>query len=140
MGDRAELRSEILYGDVRDAPRGIPAKGKRLPKHGAGAARDGVGDERAAVGGLSRKGRERVPGPHLPAVGRDPARQDREAREERRYIDVGGKRRRHQVSSRTATTSVGRITLSPGASGGVPSVRSAEPITVENTGAATSPP
>ena len=140
IGDRAELRLEIVDGDVGDAPRGIPAKGKRLPQHRAGTARDGVGNERAAVGLLSREGRERIAGAHLPAVGGDPARRDREAGEERRDVDVGRKRGRHHVSSRTAVPSAGRITLSPGASGGVPSVRSAEPITVENTGAATSPP
>jgi len=44
------------------------------------------------------------------------------------------------IKPATAAAESGRITLSPGASGGVPSVRSAEPITVENTGAATSPP
>ena len=89
---------------------------------------------------LSRKRRERVAGAHLPAVGGEAARRDRKPREQRRDVEAGRERRRDQVSSLIATPSAGRITLSTGASGGTPSMRSADPITVENTGAATAPP
>ena len=45
-----------------------------------------------------------------------------------------------QVSSRISLPSGGRITLLSGASVGTPSMRSAAPMTFENTGAATAPP
>ena len=141
IGDGAELRLEIVDGDVGHAPRGIPVEGQRFPQHRAGAARDRVGDERAAVGSLSRERRERIARAHVPAVGGDAARRARASRASSAATSKSEReRRRRHVSSRIAAPASGRITLSPGASGGTPSVRSADPITVENTGAATSPP
>ena len=52
---------------------------------------------------------------------------------------LGAAHRAH-VSSPISAPSGGRITLSTGASVGTPSVRSAAPVTAENTGAATAPP
>ena len=140
IGDRAELCLEVVDRDVGDLPRGIPVKAEGVPEDRGRAARDGVGDERAAVGRLPAIRRERIARAHLPAVGGDPSRERTQPGDERRRVEHRGLRGRHHVSSRTSLPSAGRITLSPGASAGAPSIRSADPITVEKTGAATSPP
>ena len=104
-----------------------------LVEHGIGAARDGVGDERAPVAAVARQGDEDV-------ARRDCARIEAE----RRRLDaqplefgedlVGGA----HISSLTGAPAI--FTGRSGTSWGTPSVRSAPSITWANTGAATSPP
>src|SRR4029450_6272824 len=77
------------------------------------------------------------------AVGRDATRKHAQPGEQRGY--VGGRRCKgshgfRQVSSRISLPSGGRITLLRGASVGTPIIRKADPVTLENTGAATAPP
>ena len=99
-----------------------------------------VGDEIAAVGVRPGKRGEGVSRLHLPAVGGDAPWLRAEPREQRGDIEIGDGQGRHQVSSSTAVPGVGRITLSTGASLGTASIRNAAAVTVEKTGAATSPP
>ncbi len=139
-GDRAELRLEVVDREIGDFPCRVPAKAECVPQHRVGATRDRVRDEGAPVGGLPAVRGEHVARTHEPAVGADSARNDRESRDELGRVESGVDQRRHHVSSWTSAPSGGRMTLSSGASGGVPSIRSADPITDENTGAATSPP
>ncbi len=138
--DCAELGPEVVDREVGHLPRRVPVEPSRFPEHGARTARDGVGDERAAIGELPGKRGKRVAGTYPPAVGDDPLRACGERRQERRDVERRRWRARLHVSSRTAPPSGGRITLLAGASVGTPSMRNAEPITVANTGAATSPP
>ena len=140
IGDRAELALEIVDREVGNLPRRIPAEAECVPQHRVGASRDRVGDERTAVGHLPAVRGEYVARTYQPAVGGDAARHDRQPGDERGGVESGREQRRHHVSSLTSPPSGGRITLSSGASGGVPSIRNADPITDENTGAATSPP
>ncbi len=49
IGDHAELRLEVLDRQMRQLPGVIPVETARFPQDRAGAARDRVGDERAAV-------------------------------------------------------------------------------------------
>ncbi len=136
---------------MRDLPAAIPRKACRLPQHGGRATGDRIRHELAAVCMRPRVRGKRHAGFDAAAVRSDPAREGTQLREER--SDVGnpggivrgdggesGQERSGQVSSRISLPCGGRITLLSGASVGTPSMRSAEPVTFENTGAATAPP
>ena len=128
---------------VRNLPTAIPGEARRLPEHGCGASRDRVRHEFATVDVRARVGREGDTGLDTAAVGGDAARKRAKLREQRGNVGGGRSERGHgvrQVSSRISAPSGGRITLLSGASVGTPSIRNAEPVTFENTGAATAPP
>ena len=106
-------------------------------------ARDRVRHELAAVHVRARIGGEGDTRFDAAAVGGDAARKRAKLREQRGNVGGGRSERGHgvrQVSSRISPPSGGRITLLSGASVGTPSMRNAEPVTFENTGAATAPP
>ena len=139
---------QALDRQVRNLPVAIPREAGRLPQHGGRAARDGIRHELAAVRMRSRIRGKRDARFDAAAVGRDAARKGAQLREQRGHVcrlrGGGGGKRGHgalrQVSSRISLPSGGRITLLSGASVGTPSMRNAEPVTFENTGAATAPP
>ena len=138
--DCAEPRLQILDGQVRNLPFTIPHEPLHVPENRAGAARDRVGDERAAILTRAPVRGERVARTHLPAIGGDARDRHRQLREQRRNFRVGRGDFGDHVSSRTSLPSGGRTTLLIGASGGTPSSRSAVPMTLLKTGAATLPP
>ena len=114
-----------------------------LPDDGDGAAPDGIGDKVAAVGEVAGIGEEEVAGAHAAAVVGSATGDDALGCQCRQ--DGGG------CPVQVAGTDLGaahnasrcvpaRAISCCGASGGTPSVRSALPITAENTGPATLPP
>jgi hypothetical protein len=139
VGDRAQFRLQVIDRLMRGAPLIAPVESRWLEQHRCSTARDRVGDECAAIERFTRKCGEGVALRNAATVGDDAFGCGTERCQQRRNIhfrsDEGG-----HVSSPISAMSAGRITLSTGASVGTPSIRSAEPITVENTGAATAPP
>jgi len=93
--------------------------------------RDRLRDELPAVRFFARIGDKGIALPHRAAVGN----QVRDGHFELVQLFE----RKHQTSSLTMSTG-GAMTLSSGASFGTLSVRNASPVTLPNTGAATSPP
>ena len=128
---------------MRDIPRTVPDEALRIPQDRGGAALNRLGDERPAVAMRAGIRREGVAAFHPPAVGGDPRHGHAELREQRRDVFCIGRSGGHlgdHVSSRTSLSSAGRRTLFTGASAGTPRSRSAVPMTLAKTGAATVPP
>src|SRR5690606_33078999 len=96
----------------------------------------------------ARAGEEQVPGPHLPAVHRDP--RDREIGNFGRAGEIGDQLRklhrfaaplrRHDHGAATVPATATGASGSPAASGGTLRMRSVPRMTSANTGAATWPP
>ena len=134
--DGAGPCAQVVDAEIGQSPPGVPMKVARLPQHRGGAALDCFGDVPAAVATVARAGNEHVARGHAPTVGRERTHRDAER------VETGG------IESRTAhTSSRGTWPSSPprplrptGRSGLIDSIRSAPDMTVENTGAATSPP
>ena len=143
IGDAAEAGFQIIDWDMRNLPLAVPAEALHVPENRAGAALDRVGDEAAAVLVRARIGGKDVARAHAPAVGRDAGDRNRQLGEQCRDLGIGrghdGRRVVH-VSSRTSSPSGSSGGWLFGASVGTPSRRSAAPMTLLNTGAATLPP
>src|SRR5271169_5381412 len=143
IGDTAEAALQVVDRDVRNLPLAVPVEALQVPENRAGAAFDRVGDEVAAVLVRARIGGEGVARSHAPAVGGDAGDRDRELGQQCRNLGIGpgqDRRRIVHVSSRTSSPSGGGCGWPFGASVGTPSRRSAAPMTLLNTGAATLPP
>ena len=120
-------------------PGSVPVEALRIPQHGAHAIRNRVANEGSPVEMRSWISREGVAGSDVAAIGSDPRDRRAQSLEQLGDVSVGGDGGIH-VSSRMSAFSGGRMALLSGASGGTPNMRSALPITVLNTGAATLPP
>ncbi len=130
---------QFVDRQMRQLPRAVPVEALRLPEDRAGAARNRVGDVRAAVAMRAGIRGESIARPEPAAVGTDPRDRRAQPAEQLGGVEIGDGRGVH-VSSRTATASAGTTTVFVGASGATPSSRSAPPMTSAKTGAATVPP
>src|SRR5450755_1655571 len=139
IGDRPKLRLEVLERQMGKLPGVIPIETSGLPENGAGAARDRVGDERATVMTRSRVRGKRVALADVTAIRRNTPHLGAKPRQQCGNIGIHCDGAAH-VSSRTSAPSGGNTTLSMGASAGTPSRRSAAPMMLLKTGAATAPP
>ena len=139
IGDCPKLRLEILERQVGQLPGMIPMEPVGLPENGAGALRDGISDECATV--VTRPGvrRKSVALADVTAVRGNTPQLGAKTRQQCGNIGIDCESAAH-VSSRTSAPSGGKTTLSMGASGGTPSSRSAAPMMLLKTGAATVPP
>ena len=134
--DDAGLCAQIFDAKIGPLPAGVPVKAARLPQHRAGAALDRFGDVSAAVAAFTRAGNEHVALQHAPAVGRERSHRNAERAETCRIE----RRTRHTSSRGIWPSSLPRPLRPTGRSDLIDSMRSAPDMTVENTGAATSPP
>ncbi len=143
-------RAQVLDGEVRHAPGGVPREAAGLVDDRGRPARERVGDEGAAVAGAARVGEEHAAVLHGARVRREVGErhaQRGQALGERRGGSAHGLGHDHPSLPGAATRAsvaagrAGACTLSVcGASGGTANMRSAAPITEANTGALTSPP
>ena len=144
IGDDAQPPLQAFDWQLRNVPLVIPGESRRLPQHRRGASSDGIRHELAAIRMRSRIRGECHARFDAAAVCGDATRKRAQSCEQRGHIDRGEGNGVHggggQVSSTISLPSGGRITLLSGASVGTPSMRSADPVTLENTGAATTPP
>ena len=147
MGQRPAQQAQATDRQLGNAPGVVPDKiAAALPQYGAGTARDGVGNVAAAIGLCAGPGDKQVAGSQLAAVFTDPARLNAECGELLKQrcgaASFRGKAfkplnvRAHSAPFPAAVP----CATCTGASCGMPRVRSAPLITLENTGPATSPP
>src|SRR5437867_6750632 len=139
--DVAKPGLQIVDCKMRQFPFGVPVESLRIPKDRAGLAADCFGDESAAVLMQSAIRGEGIAPAYVPAIGSDARDWHGELREQRGSLRVGrGRHRSDHVSSCTSATSAGGRIEPMGASVCTPSNRSAAPMTLLKTGAATLPP
>ena len=147
MGQRPAQHTQAADRQLGNAPGVVPHKiAAALPQYGTGTARDGVGNVAAAINLCAGPGDKQVARSQLAAVFTDPARLNAKYGELLKQrcgaVNFRGKAfkplnvRAHNAPFPAAVP----CATCTGASWGMPRVRSAPLITLENTGPATSPP
>src|ERR1700694_5740619 len=106
IGNRAQLGLEVLERQMRKFPGVIPIEAMGLPKNGAGAARDRVGDESATVVARAGVRRKRVALADVAAIRRNAPHLGAKARQQCSNIGIRCDSAAH-VSSRTSAPSGG---------------------------------
>src|SRR5262249_100808 len=127
--NRAQLCLEVLDRQMRQLPFPIPAETLRVPQDRVGTASDRLPDIAPPVLVGPGRSRECVAGMHATAVRSESRHSYWELSQQGRCVGVLRGRAAH-VSSFTSASSGGRTTLLIGASGGTPSKRKADPITL----------
>src|SRR5262249_54220574 len=134
-----ERKLEIVDRQMRQRPLMVPVETLRVPENCACSAIHSIGDIAAAVVACAGIGGEGVATIDAAAVRNEARDRALSAREQPSAVGIDRGGAAH-VSSLTSAASGGTMTLPFGASGGAPSRRSADPITLAKHGAATLPP
>ena len=141
MCQRSAERAQTLRRQVGNAPFRIPDKiVARFPEHGHCAASDGIGNVAATIGKIARISDEQIARQHLPAVICDAARFDAESIEPMQHLDRCQRGDYDRAAHRLSFAVGAPCATCIDASGEMPSVRKAPPMTVAKIGPATSPP